>query len=168
MAFHDRSSCPMLRDFAERTSGSARSLGSRSILASNSVSDRFKYFSPPSMYARPSTSSKPVKPKRTINRLISAGAIGFFIKSTDCTFTRRSLKNRSAARVACEFLTPNICTIDLSSPTVRLVDELIVSFTLQPRFEIIEHLSNHLSRTLIHPPAKTEAGDGELSGSDRS
>src|ERR1035437_4015714 len=65
------------------------------------------------MYALPSLSSSTAKPKRSMNRLISPGAIGFCFKSTMWIATRRSLKNRSAARVSGEFFKPKICTLNI-------------------------------------------------------
>src|ERR1022692_2959807 len=70
------------------------------------------------MYALPSLSISPAKPKRSMNRLISPGASGLRFKSTRWIVTRRSLKNLSAARVAGEFFKPKICTLTIHCPNI--------------------------------------------------
>src|ERR1019366_4035464 len=47
-----------------------------------------------------------------MNLLISPGAMGFCFRSTMWMVTCRSLKKRSAARVAGEFFNPKICTLN--------------------------------------------------------
>ena len=69
------------------------------------------YLRPASSYAFPVVSSRFASVYFSMNRLISPGAIGLVFKSISCSGIRRSLKNRSAARVALELFTPKICTI---------------------------------------------------------
>jgi len=64
---------------------------------------------PASRQARPSVSASAAAPRRSTNRRSSPGEIGFRRRSTKWTATRRSLKNRSAARVGCESLVPKTC-----------------------------------------------------------
>src|ERR1017187_874026 len=83
------------------------------------------------MYALPSLSISPAKPKRSMNRLISPGASGLRFKSTRWIVTRRSLKNRSAARVAGEFFKPKICTLTIHCPNISFILPFIFNSLLE-------------------------------------
>jgi hypothetical protein len=101
---------PKLKRLSMRTRGRRNNCGSRSTRARMSASKMRRYLRPASTYDLPSVSRSATRPKRSANQRISAGDIGRWCRSTIWIATRRSLKNRSAARVSWNFLIPKIWT----------------------------------------------------------
>ena len=114
ISFQLGSSLPRASILAPRTRGRRRSLGSVSIFWRRDAPDSLRYLRPASSYGFPAVSRRPGRVNLSMNRLISPGAMGFVFRSMSWRGIRRSLKNRSAARVALEPLTPKIWTSCIS------------------------------------------------------